>query len=372
MTPPDGTGAALDTATWSLTGSADVNEGANASYTVHLDGTLQAGETATVHLALANVSTTSADYASFTAAITAAIGARTDVVFDFGTGTLTYTGTGSPMTDLTISLGAVNDSLVEGNEQYTVSLSSPGSTTGANVVGTGSVTTTIHDPPMALVRARHRDLVAHGLRRRQRRRQCELHGAPRWHAAGGRTATVRLALANVSTTSADYASFTAAITAAIGARTDVVFNSGTGTLTYTGTGSPMTDLTISLGAVNDGLVEGNEQYTVSLRAPAAPPVPMWSAPARSPPPSMTPPMALVPRSTPRPGRSRAPPTSTKAPMRATRCTSMARCRRARRRPCIWRWPMSAPPAPTMRASQLQSRRRSARVPMWSSTPAPAR
>ena len=40
---------------------------------MHLDGTLQAGETATVHLALANISTTSADYANFMAAVTAAI-----------------------------------------------------------------------------------------------------------------------------------------------------------------------------------------------------------------------------------------------------------------------------------------------------------
>ena len=112
---------------------------------MHLDGTLQASETATVHLALADISTTSADHASFAAAVNAAIGARTDLSFDAGTGTLTYTGTGSPMPDLVINLGAVNDGLVEGPEQYTVSLSSPGSTTGANVVGSGSVTTTITD-----------------------------------------------------------------------------------------------------------------------------------------------------------------------------------------------------------------------------------
>ena len=266
----DGTGAALDTATWSLTGSADVNEGANASYTVHLDGTLQAGETATVHLALANVSTTSADYASFTAAITAAIGARTDVVFDSGTGTLTYTGTGSPMTDLTISLGAVNDSLVEGNEQYTVSLSSPGSTTGANVVGTGSVTTTIHDTTDgtgAALDTATWSLTGSADVNEGANASYTVHLDGTLQA--GETATVHLALANISTTSADYASFTAAITAAIGARTDVVFDSGTGTLTYTGTGSPMTDLTISLGAVNDSLVEGDEQCTVSLSSPGS-------------------------------------------------------------------------------------------------------
>src|SRR6185369_10935466 len=124
-------------ATWSLNGDTGVTEGNAASYTVHLDGTLQAGETATVHLALADNSTTSADHASFTAAVIAAIGARTDLSFD--------AGTGSPMPNLVISLAAVNDGLVEGPEQYTVSLSSPGSTTGANVVGSGSVQTAIAD-----------------------------------------------------------------------------------------------------------------------------------------------------------------------------------------------------------------------------------
>ena len=114
-----------------------------ASYTVHLDGTLQAGETATINLALANNSTTSADHADFVTAVTAAITGRTDLSFD-GT-TLTYTGTGSPMQDLVINLAAINDGLVEGPEQYTVSLSNPGSTTGSSVAGSGLVTTIIND-----------------------------------------------------------------------------------------------------------------------------------------------------------------------------------------------------------------------------------
>ena len=66
-TPPN-----FDTATWAITGDTSVNEGATASYTVSLGGVLQTGETATITLALADLSTTSADYASFTAAVTAA------------------------------------------------------------------------------------------------------------------------------------------------------------------------------------------------------------------------------------------------------------------------------------------------------------
>ena len=94
-----------DTATWSISGDATVAEGSAASYTVSLAGTLQTGETATIDLGVTDVDTTSADYANFVAAVTAAIGARPDLSFD-GT-TLTYTGDGSPMTALVIDLGAV-------------------------------------------------------------------------------------------------------------------------------------------------------------------------------------------------------------------------------------------------------------------------
>src|SRR3954453_968521 len=132
-----------DPATSSISGDTSVNEGSAASYTVHLAGTLQSGENAHVDLGLADIDTTSADYASFAAAVNAAIGARTDV--SFASGVLTYTGDGSPMADLVISLGTTDDTLVEGPEQYKVSLANPGSNSGANVVGTGSVTTTIND-----------------------------------------------------------------------------------------------------------------------------------------------------------------------------------------------------------------------------------
>ena len=49
-----------DTATWSLTGSSSVVEGANATYTVGLSGTLEATEVAQINLGLAGVTTSSA------------------------------------------------------------------------------------------------------------------------------------------------------------------------------------------------------------------------------------------------------------------------------------------------------------------------
>ena len=48
-----------DTATWSIiNGTTSVAEGGTASYTVHLAGTLQAGETATIDLAISYPGTT--------------------------------------------------------------------------------------------------------------------------------------------------------------------------------------------------------------------------------------------------------------------------------------------------------------------------
>ena len=155
--------AQLTVAAWSLSGDTSVTEGGAASYTVQLAGTLQAGETATVHLALTDISTTSADYANFSAAVTTAIGGRTDLSFDAGTGTLTYTGTGSPMTNLVINLGAINDSLVEGSEQYKVVLSNP---------GTYHSFSHHHHP-----RQQHPDLLAHpSQHHRQRGQRRHLHG----------------------------------------------------------------------------------------------------------------------------------------------------------------------------------------------------
>ena len=215
-----------------------------------------------MHLALADISTTSGDHANFVTAVNAAIGGRTDLSFDAGTGTLTYTGTGSPMPDLVINLGAVADGLVEGPEQYTVSLSSPGSTTGANVAGSGSVTTTITDGGTAIWSITGSNNVNEGTNANY---TVHLDGTLQ---ANG-TATVHLALADISTTSGDHANFVTAVNAAIGGRTDLSFDAGTGTLTYTGTGSPMPDLVINLGTVNDTLLEGNEQYTVSLSSPGS-------------------------------------------------------------------------------------------------------
>ena len=70
------------------------------------------------------------------------------------------------------------------------------------------------------------------------------------------------------------------MTAAIGSRTDLSFDASAGTLTYTGTGSPMANLVIGLGVLHDSMAEGPEQYTVAPSLRAARRGALWAAPAR--------------------------------------------------------------------------------------------
>ena len=248
-----------DDAEWSITGAATVGEGAAAQYVVDLSGVLQAGETAEIDLGIADVDTASADYASFVAAVNTAIASRSDLAFD-GT-TLTYTGDGNSFAQLTIDLSATDDGFIEGDEDYTVSISNPGSTTGSAIgVGTTSVTTTIIDNDTAT---------------------WDIFGSPTVGEAGtaqynlflsgtlqaGETAEIDLGLSDVDTTSTDYANFVAAVNTAIAGRSDLAFD-GT-TLTYTGDGNPFAQLTIDLLAIDDALIEGDEDYTVSISNPGS-------------------------------------------------------------------------------------------------------
>ena len=145
-----------DSGSWTISGDANVAESANASYTVSLSGAYQNGEDASVDLSLADVDTTSSDYADFNAAITAAVAAYSGPgTYSLVGSTLTWTATadGQTPTGLTISLNATDDATVELSEDFTVSLSSPASTTGAAVVlgASTSVTTTITDNDVATI-----------------------------------------------------------------------------------------------------------------------------------------------------------------------------------------------------------------------------
>ena len=148
---------------------------------MHLSGTLQAGETATINLALTDGTTTSADHADFTTAVNNAVAAYNANSANSGTlaysgGVLTFTSNGlgttpGVMSDLVINLVAVTDGLVEGPENYQVALSNPGTTTGSAVALAPPLGHHHHH------RRQRRDLVAHGRPERHRRQHCELHRA---------------------------------------------------------------------------------------------------------------------------------------------------------------------------------------------------
>ena len=248
-----------DAAIWDLVGDTIVDEGSVAQYTVSLTGTFQVGETATIQLGLLDAETDSADYVDFVAAVNTAIGGRLDLAFD-GT-TLTYTGDGNPMTDLIINLGAVDDILAEGPEQYTIAIASPGSTTGSDVLGTNQVTTTIQDNESLIWSITGAASVNEGAVAEYK---ISLDGAIQL----GEQASVEISLTDIETGSADYSGFVLALQNAISSRTDLAFDATTGVLTATGTGLPMQDICFDLAAIDDALIEGPERYQIALSGPS--------------------------------------------------------------------------------------------------------
>ena len=251
-----------DIGVWSLTGDPTVAEGGAASYTLSLAGILQFGETATIDLGLSELTTNSADHASFVAAINAAVAGRSDLAFD-GT-TLTYVGDGmGQMADLIFDLDAIDDSLVEGSEDWQIAIGNPGSTTGSDIQTSAatSVTTTVIDDDVAIWSITGDAAVVEGA---DAKYVVNLAGTLQ----AGETATIDLNIGNLTATAPDYGNFANAVNDAIANYTGpgtLAFD-GT-TLTFTSDGNPMGDLCIEVEAVDDALIEGNEDFQVSIANP---------------------------------------------------------------------------------------------------------
>lgn len=131
-------------ANWGLTGDSTVEEGGFASYVLSLTSPLENGLTALIDLSVTDQQTTSADYGNFSSAVSAAVAAYTGPgTLSWDGTTLTFTSDGNEMEDLIIELEAIDDTHFEQDERYTVRATNPASTTGANITGTGGVTTII-------------------------------------------------------------------------------------------------------------------------------------------------------------------------------------------------------------------------------------
>lgn len=257
---------------WEISGPVSGDEGQTVQYALSLSGTLPASETATIDIAIADITTTSADYANFAAAVSAAATARPDISFNSGTGTLTYTtpSDGAAMAPLLIDLSLTDDTAVEGPEDYRISLTNPGSTSGVSVglhTVNNTVQTTINDtqgvgggPDTTAWSISGDTSVDEGAAATY---TVSLAGVVN----SGETATVELSLTDLDTNSADYAAFATAVQTAVAADPTLSFNSGTGELTFTSNGAAMNDLVFSIGATDDALVEGDEQLRVQLANP---------------------------------------------------------------------------------------------------------
>ena len=263
---------------WSVTGPASADEGSTPRYTVSLSGAYGAGEDATVELALTDIDTTSGDYANFAAAVQAAVTAYAgdgSVAFDSGTGTITYTAIndGDQMDDLLIDLALIDDALIEGTENFSIDLANAGSGTGGDIaVSTtaASASTTINDTQgiggasdgpaqwsiTGSISGDEGDDAVYTV---------SLNGS----FGAGEDATVDIDLSDIDTNSADYGNFVQSVQDAINTYTGtgtVVFDQATGTITYTAgsDGDTMTDLVINLSLTDDALIEGPQDFTVSL------------------------------------------------------------------------------------------------------------
>ena len=252
-----------DTATFSLTGDASVTEGANAKYVLALNGTLQAGETATIDLNIGNVTAIAADYGILANAVNDAIASYTGPgTFAFDGTTLTFTSDGNPMEDLCFEIEAIDDALIESNEDFQVSIANPGTTTGSGVVAASPtiVVTTIVDNDAAVWSIGVDNADDEGATVQYTVSLAGSFGA-------GESVAVDLGLNDVDTNSSDYANFVAAVNTAVAAYAGpgtLAFDGTTLTFTANANGDAMTDLVIDLMLTDDAIAEGTETFTVDL------------------------------------------------------------------------------------------------------------
>ncbi|MCP3937626.1 MAG: hypothetical protein GY708_19910, partial [Actinomycetia bacterium] len=269
-----GTGTILDddavvfdisTATPSLLESNDVR------FTIDMSGaSLDNGHTASVDVAHTLSDTAPADYAvALGAAITAAIGALPlghGVIWD-GT-TLTFSDNGpTSVSSLTFELTTFDDTLLEGDESFSIDLANASTSVGAGTatIATGSAANTIldDDPVQFDVSTGVLPVLEGG----GAVFTIRMSGAT---LANGNEASVDVGHTLIDTNAADYSNtLTAAINAAIGALPlghGVTWN-GT-TLTFSDNGpTSVTSLDFTLQTFDDAIFEGNEDFSINLSTP---------------------------------------------------------------------------------------------------------
>ena len=262
-----------DTQTFSLTqAGTTVNEGSADTYTVHLSNPIDPGVTVSATIAITLPGglggAEAADFShAFLADIDAAIAATTGVTRSGNT--LTFDSTFDTSAGFSFTLPTLNDTLVEGNETYSVALSAPTTNaTGAAVAlapAATSVTTTIID----------NDTQTFSLTQTSTTVNEGSADSYTVHLSNpidpGVTVSVNIAITLPGglggAEAADFShAFLADIDAAIAATTGVTRSGNT--LTFNLTFDTSGDFSFTLPTFNDTLVEGSESYSVALSAPA--------------------------------------------------------------------------------------------------------
>ncbi|QEX18958.1 hypothetical protein FRZ44_42700 [Hypericibacter terrae] len=212
---------------WSISGQSQLSEGANAVYTVSYSGaTLLPGVTETITVATGAAPSGSPD----------AIGGS-----DYATVNMILTFTGGGPTAQTLSLATVDDTLVESSEDYAVQLSGPSHGT----VASGTVSTVILDDDASNLS---------------------------WSIVGqtqvdeGADATYTVGYSGAALAPGQTASVTVQTGAAGGGAPNAIggsdYNNANIVLTFTAGGA--TAQTLTVHTVDDTLVEGTEDYQVTI------------------------------------------------------------------------------------------------------------
>ena len=293
-----------DRAVWNIAQSGStVIEGDGTTYTISLDGdgnslvggpfVLQAGESTSVSLNLVDGGTDSNDYEAFAAAVNLGIAvfnggnaAGDPGTFELIADQLTFYGDGVTEPSFDFILNTVNDSLVEGDESYSIVLSDLAATVTpvppTVAIGNASVTTTIEDNDKVTW-----NIVASAgtvIEGNETSYVVSLVGSGDAAAATpfvlqeGESASVKLSLIDLGTDADDYEALASAINDAIdlynagsaaGSPDTFEFapNGSMGVLTYHGDSQTSPVLVFNITANNDNLIEGHESYKIDLTQP---------------------------------------------------------------------------------------------------------
>ena len=214
---------------WSIDGPSNSDEGSTPQFTVSLSGVYGESEVLTVDLGLTDVDTNSSDYADLIDAIQQAVDANPDMTFDPVTGTITYTSPAdsTPVPDLVIALPLIDDGLIEGPEDFTLSLTNATSSTGGMVEvdpAGASITSTINDTQgEGGAEEGPGQWSVSGPGEGNEGSFTEITVSLTGEYGAGEVLTVDLGLTDIDTNSSDYADIVAAIQSAVDENPDVSF-----------------------------------------------------------------------------------------------------------------------------------------------------